>query len=101
MRVSTENLIVDAPFVDFVFAAGDQSQLQEIVAWGGVSIIQGERNAQGDQAVYDPIEEKVVLTGDPAQVIESNQDTVTGRQLTFFIGDERLLIEDPSAHRTP
>ncbi|MCH8320205.1 MAG: hypothetical protein IH790_04520 [Acidobacteria bacterium] len=101
VRVSTEDLIVDAPFVDFVFAAGDQSQLQEIVAWGGVAIIQGERNAQGDQAVYDPIEEKVVLTGDPAQVIESNQDTVTGRQLTFFIGDERLLIENPSAHETP
>jgi lipopolysaccharide transport protein LptA len=101
VKVSTEDLIVDAPFVDFVFAAGDQSQLQEIVAWGGVEIIQGERNAQGDQAVHYPIEEKVVLTGDPAQVVESNQDTVTGRQLTFFIGDERLLIENPSAHETP
>ncbi len=101
VRVSTEDLIVDAPFVEFVFAAGDQSQLQEIVAWGGVEIIQGERNAQGDQAVHYPIEDKVVLTGDPAQVVESNQDTVTGRQLTFFIGDERLLIENPSAHETP
>ena len=101
VRVSTEDLIVDAPFVDFVFAAGDQSQLQEIVAWGGVEIIQGERNAQGDQAVHYPIQDKVVLTGDPARVVESNQDTVTGRQLTFFIGDERLLIENPSAHETP
>ena len=101
VRVSTEDLIVDAPFVDFVFAAGDQSQLQEIVAWGGVEIIQGERNAQGDQAVHYPIQDKVVLTGDPARVVESNQDTVTGRQLTFFIGDERLLIENPSVHETP
>ena len=101
VRVSTEDLIVDAPFVDFVFAAGDQSQLQEIVAWGGVEIIQGERNAQGDQAVHYPIQDKVVLTGDPARVVESNQDTVTGRQLTFFIGDERLLIENPSAHEAP
>ena len=101
VRVSTEDLIVAAPFVDFVFAAADQNQLQEIVAWGGVEITQGDRNAHGDQAVHYPIEEKVVLTGDPAQVVESNKDTVTGRQLTFFIGDERLLIENPSAHETP
>ena len=101
VRVSTEDLIVDAPFVDFVFATADQNQLQEIVAWGGVEITQGERNAQGDQAVHYPEEEKVVLTGDPAQVVESNQDTVTGRQLTFFIGDERLFIENPTTPETP
>ena len=71
------------------------------MAWGGVEITQGDRTAQGDQAVYYPIEEKVVLTGDPAQVVESNKDTVTGRQLTFFIGDERLLIENPSTHESP
>ncbi len=87
--------------MDFVFAAGDQSQLQEIVAWGGVEIIQGERNAQGDQAVHYPIEDKVVLTGDPARVVDSNKDMFTGRQLTLFIGDEKLLIENPSAHETP
>ncbi|MCH8884484.1 MAG: hypothetical protein IIA41_13435 [SAR324 cluster bacterium] len=51
VRVSTEDLIVAAPFVDFVFAAADQNQLQEIVAWGGVEITQGDRNAHGDQAV--------------------------------------------------
>jgi len=101
VRVSTEDLIVDAPFVDFVFAAADQNQLQKIVAWGGVEITQGDRSAQGDQAVYFPIEGKVVLTGDPAQVVESNKDTVTGRQLIFFIGDERFLIENPSVHETP
>jgi len=101
VRVSTEDLIVDAPFVDFVFATTDQNQLQEIVAWGGVEITQGDRVAQGDQAVHDPIEEKVVLTGDPAQVVEQNKDTITGRQLTFFLGDERLLIENPPAHEAP
>ena len=101
VRVSTEELTVDAPFVDFVFATADQNQLQEIIAWGGVEMTQGDRDAQGDQAVHYPSEGKVVLTGDPAQVVESNKDTVTGRQLTFFIGDERLLIENPSAPETP
>ena len=101
VRVSTEDLIIDAPFVDFFFATADQNQLQEIVAWGGVEIIQGDRSAQGDQGVHFPIEDKIVLTGDPARVVDSNKDMVTGRQLTFFIGDERLLIENPSAHETP
>ena len=101
VRVKTDDLIVDAPFVDFVFATADQNQLQEIVAWGGVEIRETDRSAQGDQAVHYPLQEKIVLTGDPARVIDSNKDTVTGRQLTFFIGDERLLIEDPSAHERP
>lgn len=101
VRVKTDDLIVDAPFVDFVFATADQNQLEEIVAWGGVEVTEKDRSAHGDQAVHYPLQEKIVLTGDPARVIDSNKDTVTGRQLTFFIGDERLLIEDPATPEKP
>ena len=101
VRVKTDDLIVDAPFVDFVFATADQNQLEKIVAWGGVEITEKDRSAQGDQAVHYPLQEKIVLTGDPARVVDSNKDTVTGRQLTFFIGDERLLIENPATPEKP
>ena len=43
----------------------------------------------------------MVLTGDPAQVMEALRGKVTGRQLTFFTGDDRLLIEDPSTPEKP
>ncbi|MCZ6769075.1 MAG: hypothetical protein O7D93_07500 [Acidobacteria bacterium] len=101
VRVKTDDLIVDAPFVEFIFLTADPDQLQEIVAWGGVQITGKDREAQGQRAVHYPSQEKVVLTGDPAQVIEALRGKVTGRQLTFFTGDDRLLIEDPSTPAKP
>ena len=35
------------------------------------------------------------MTGDPARVFESGEGKASGRTLTFFIGDERLLVEGP------
>ncbi len=101
MRVKTDDLIVDAPFVEFIFLTADPDQLQEIVAWGGVQITGKDSEAQGHRAVHYPSQEKVVLTGDLAQVIEALRGKVTGRQLTFFTGDDRLLIEDPSTPAKP
>ncbi len=101
VRVKTDDLMVDAPFVEFVFLTADPDQLQEIVAWGGVQITGKDREAQGHRAVHYPSQEKVVLTGDPAQVTETLRGKVTGRQLTFFTGDDRLLIEDPSTPEKP
>ncbi len=101
VRVKTDDLMVDAPFVEFVFLTADPDQLQEIVAWGGVLITGKDREAQGQRAVHYPSQEKVVLTGNPAQVIETLRGKVTGRQLTFFTADDRLLIEDPSTPEKP
>ena len=101
VRVKTDDLIVDAPFVEFVFLTADPDQLQEIVAWGGVKITGKDREAEGQRAVHFPLQEKVVLTGDPAQVTEALRGKVTGRQLTFFTGDDRLLIENPSTPEKP
>ena len=101
VRVKTDDLIVDAPFVEFVFLSADPDRLQEIVAWGGVQITGKDREAQGQRAVHYPSQEKVVLTGDPAQVTEALRGKVTGRQLTFFTGDDRLFIEDPSTPEKP
>ena len=101
VRVKTDDLILNAPFVDFAFAATEPDRLQEIVAWGGVQITEKDRRAEGKRAVHDPAQGKVILTGDPAQVVETRKGKVTGRQLTFFIGDERLLIENPSTPEKP
>jgi LPS export ABC transporter protein LptC len=101
VRLETPDLILTAPFMDLVFSDTGTEQIEEIVAWGGVRIIQENRKADGDRAVHYPSEDKVVLTGDPAQVIEAETGKVAGRRLTFYPGDERILVEGHSASVTP
>ncbi|MDA2923745.1 LPS export ABC transporter periplasmic protein LptC [Acidobacteria bacterium AH-259-L09] len=101
VRIETEDLVVNAPFVEFVFEPTNPNQIQEIIAWGGVQITEENREAKGNRAVHYPSEEKVVLTGDPAQVVEIKRGKAVGRQLTFYIGEERLLVENPSAPQEP
>jgi lipopolysaccharide export system protein LptA len=101
VRLETQGLILMAPNLDLVFAETDAEQIQEIVAWGGVLIVQEGREAGGDRAVHHPVEGKVVLTGDPAQVIEAERGKVTGRRLTFYLGNEKILVEGHFASVTP
>ena len=101
VRLETQDLILVAPFMDLAFSDTGAEQIEEIVAWGGVHIIQEDRKADGDRAVHYPAEDKVVLTGDPAQVVEVGRGKVTGRRLTFYGGDDKILVEGHSASVTP
>jgi lipopolysaccharide export system protein LptA len=101
VRLETQDLILMAPFMDLTFSDTVSEKIQEIVAWGGVQIFQEDRTAEGDRAVHYPLQNKVVLTGDPAQVVELDSGRVAGRQLTFYLGDEKILVEGYSASVTP
>ena len=95
VEVSMRDLVVEAPSVEFVFELENSEQLKEMVAWGGVRITGEAREAEGERAVHFPSQEKIVMTGDPARVFESGQGQASGHTLTFFTGDERLLVEGP------
>lgn len=101
VRLETQDLILMAPFMDLAFSDTAPEQIQEIVAWGGVRIIQAGREADGDRAVHYPLEELVILTGNPAQVVEAERGKVAGHRLTFYLGDEKILVEGRSAAVTP
>ena len=95
VEVSMQDLVVEAPSVEFVFELENSEQLKEMVAWGGVRITGEAREAEGERAVHFPSQGKIVMTGDPARVFESGEGKASGRTLTFFTGDERLLVEGP------
>ena len=101
VRLETQGLVLEAPSIDVAFSDEDAQQIREIIAWGGVRIVQKGRRADGDRAVHYPLEKKIVLTGDPAQVIEAERGKVAGRRLTFYVGDEKILVESHSASVTP
>ena len=93
VKVTSGELLVRAPAVDLSLSSSQSDQVEKLTAWGGVTIVDGSRQAFGDRAIHYPTEEKIVLTGDPAEVLEVKKGKAIGRQLTFFVGEERLLVE--------
>jgi lipopolysaccharide export system protein LptA len=68
-------------------------QLDRMVAQDGVSIQQPNRRAEGQRLVYTAAEDKFVLTGGPPSIFDAERGKITGVSLTFFRGDDRVLVE--------
>ncbi len=68
-------------------------QLDRMVAQNSVSIQQPNRRAEGQELVYTAAEDKFVLTGGPPSIFDAERGKITGVSLTFFRGDDRVLVE--------
>ncbi len=95
VRAKTDDLGVQSLFLDVFFSCPGGTGPREIVARGGVRMTHRDRKAEGDRAVYYPSEEKVVLTGQPARVFEAEKGKSSGGQLTFYIRENKILVEGP------
>ena len=68
-------------------------QLDHMVAEGNVIVQQPNRRADGQKLVYTAADDKFVLTGGPPSIFDAEQGKITGVSLTFFRGDDRVLVE--------
>ena len=68
-------------------------QLDRMVAQDDVVITQPNRRAEGQKLVYTAADDKFVLTGGPPSIFDAEQGKITGVSLTFFRGDDRVLVE--------
>ncbi len=68
-------------------------QLDHMVAEGDVVIVQPNRRAEGQKLVYTAADDKFVLTGGVPSIFDAEQGKITGVSLTFFRGDDRVLVE--------
>jgi lipopolysaccharide export system protein LptA len=68
-------------------------QLDHMVAQGDVVVRQPNRHADGQTLVYTTADDKFVLTGGPPSIFDAEQGKITGVSLTFFRGDDRVLVE--------
>jgi lipopolysaccharide export system protein LptA len=78
-------------------AEDGESRLKKAEARGAVEVSEAAasgtgRRGFGERAEYHPGEEKVVLEGAPARVINARQDTTRGAELTYYLNDDRLLV---------
>jgi lipopolysaccharide export system protein LptA len=86
-------------------ATGDQSvtkvgKVEKMVAQGQIVVAQPVRWATGQQLVYTAADEKFVLTGGPPSIFDAEHGKITGVSLTFFIHDDRVLVEGSNSSPT-
>ncbi|MGA7220792.1 MAG: LPS export ABC transporter periplasmic protein LptC [Candidatus Sulfotelmatobacter sp.] len=68
-------------------------QLDHMIAQGNIVIQQPSRRAEGQQLLYTASDDKFVLTGGPPSIFDAERGKITGVSLTFFRGDDRVLVE--------
>lgn len=93
---------ITAPEMQLFFAAGpgEPQKLARALASGGVTVRQGERRGTAERAEYTAAEGKFVLSGGKPTLFDAARGTTTGRQLTFFLADDKILIDSEEGSRT-
>ncbi len=78
-------------------ALAGPGRLDHMVAEGDVVVHQPKRRAEGQKLVYTAADDKFVLTCGTSKelpsIFDAEQGKVTGVSLTFFRGDDRVLVE--------
>ncbi len=77
----------------------DGGRLERLQASEAVELRQAGRVATGQKAVYTPADKTIVVTGDKVELVDDRQH-VSGRSLTFFVGDDRILVDGREEART-
>ena len=67
------------------------SEVTQIVAEGAVRIVQLDRRATGEKAVFHNAEKTIVLTGRP--VVRQGKNVVIGEKITIFIDKDRVTVD--------
>ena len=75
-------------------------QLSRTVSTGGVTVWQQGRRGTAERAEYTAADGRFVLSGGNPTLFDADQGTTTGRELTFFLSDDRILVDSGNGTRT-
>ena len=73
--------------------------MEEIDAEGEVEIETPDGQAAGEHAKYLPKDQSMTVTGERAW-LENAGKVTEGKQLTFFLTDDRILVDGQEQNRT-
>jgi LPS export ABC transporter protein LptC len=103
-RVDSQQGSIQADRIDMFFSsvsAGNATkQLSRAVATGDVVVHQEDRRGTSNRAEYTASEGKFVLSDGKPTVYSSTGDTTTGRQLTFYFADDRIVVDSEEDAKT-
>jgi len=75
-------------------------QISRAAGTGGVIVEQGARKATAERGEYTAAEGKFVMSGGNPTIYDASQGTTTGRQLTFFLADDTIIVDSENGSRT-
>jgi LPS export ABC transporter protein LptC len=103
-RVDSQQGSIQADQIDLFFsdagAANITKQLSRAVAHGDVNVHQEDRRGTSNRAEYTASEGKFVLSEGKPTLYSSTGDTTTGRQLTFYFADDRIIVDSAEGSKT-
>jgi lipopolysaccharide export system protein LptA len=73
--------------------------LDHIVATTHVRVQQQERRAEGEKLLYTAATRTWVMTGGSPMLSDPVNGTVRGDSLTFYSGDDRVVVEGDGSSR--
>lgn len=98
VRMRSEDITMRGVSID-VFLGEGGGAVRELVAEGEVEIETVDGKAAGDHARYLPEEERMTVTGRRAW-LENSGKLTEGKQLTFFLTDDTILVDGREQRRT-
>jgi len=75
-------------------------QLTRALALGNVIVHQADRRGSAERADYTAADEKFVLSGGEPTLTDAENDTTTGRSLTFYRASDTIFIDSAAGSRT-
>jgi lipopolysaccharide export system protein LptA len=76
----------------------DLQQIKQAIAEGKlVQVTQGERLATGTKAVFDGVEQTIIMTGNP--MVRQGNNQVSGERIIYFMVDDRIVVEGGKGRR--
>ncbi len=82
-----------------VYLGEEDKGIQKIVGRINVVVTQNMGEAFGEEAIFDPEKESLVLLGNPV-FIDKDRGRTEGHKLTFYMADGRILVENQERERS-
>jgi lipopolysaccharide export system protein LptA len=98
VQMRSEDMVMQGASIDVILAKGGGDVI-EVAARGDVTIETTEGKAAGDDARYLPEDESMTVSGEKAW-LENDGKLTEGKQLTFFLTDDKILVDGQEQRRT-
>ncbi len=98
VEMRSKGMTMKGKKVDVLLEPGSR-EVREVVAEGEVTIETPDGKAAGEHAKYLPEQESMTVRGENAR-LENAGKLTEGKQLTFFLTDDRILVDGREQTRT-
>ena len=76
------------------------SKISRAVGTGGVEVVQGDKRGTAERGVYTADDDRFVLSGGTPTLYDEDGGMTTGRELTFNIADDTIIVDSGNGPRT-